>query len=424
MLGSMRGLCLSLVVVALGVTPAGDALAKKSKVQHKAVVAPTWAGEVDPGLGTITDLQAVDGTLFVAATRGIAALDGAGTVKWKTELPPSTVRNLTVGDGIVAWSGFSVAGVDETTGFHRFLLGSAGDAISFTGTGYGVVDAATGAATWAAESDEQSSISPPGISPVSIGIMRRGSFIALDRATGAELGRYDVKQLGMDGKLFGGIYDQAVRIQPAVTDDAFYTGLFSHLFKLDHQGNFIDKSWGNGLTAYVTITCGPIVLDDNVVFGSTGDSNIASAFFGVNAKMKGTFRTWIPDTNSGCSTAIVDGDTAIMATNFYVVELDRRGRILWESVNKKGGLYPSQMRGIRYARSFPVRKSYADLLAVDSSRIYVATDNGHDVITVLERDGGAYVQTIDVNQTISALAVVDGKLAVGAGTKVLLHPAP
>lgn len=409
-------------VLALAVS-AAPAHAKKNKVQHTNVVAPTWQAEADPGLGTVTDLDEQDGVLYVAGMNGIAALDSSGAVQWKTELPFATVRNITVEDGIVAWSAFSVAGVDSAEGFKRFLMGSAGDNQTIADAAYGVVDAASGAATWTVQSDEQASMSPPGISPISIGVMRRNSFVALDRGTGAELGRYELKGAGMNGSFFGGIYDRAVRIQPVVFGDAFYTGLFSHLFKIDLNGNFVDKSWGNGLTPYVSITCGPVVYQDQVLFGSTGDSDYASMWFGVNAKMKGTAKMGSPDTSSGCSSAIVDDVGLLMVSNFYVVAIDKKLNFPWESRNKKGGLYPSELRGIRYVRgSAPTRKSYSDLAVSDGKRIYVATANGHDVLTVLDRASGAYLQTIDVNETLQALAPIDGKLAVATGTVVKYHP--
>jgi outer membrane protein assembly factor BamB len=83
-------------------------------------------------------------------------------------------------------------------------------------------------------------------------------------------------------------------------------------------------------------------------------------------------------------------------------------------VNKKGGLYPSANRGIRYipGSSFGTRKSYGDLLVVAGGQVYVGTDNGHDVITVLSAEDGSYVKTIDVGETLVSMAVVGDRLAV------------
>jgi len=208
-----------------------------------------------------------------------------------------------------------------------------------------------------------------------------------------------------------------------VFGDAFYTGLFSHLFKIDLNGNFVDKSWGNGLTPYGSVTCGPVVYQDMVLFGNSGDSDVPNMWFGVNEKMKGTAKMGSVDTNSGCSQAIVDDVGLLMVSNFTVVSIDKKLNFPWESINKKGGLYPSELRGLRYARgASPTRKAYSDLAVSDGKRIYVSSDNGHDVVTVLDRASGAYIETLDVNETIQALAPIGGKLALATGSLVKFHP--
>lgn len=397
--------------------------AKKNKVQHTNVVAPTWGQDI-AGLdvGIPTYLKADEGALWVAGTTGIARVASDGSVTWQTQLPPTAVRGLDVANGVVAWTGFSVAGVSPSEGFQKFVMGNLGNSVTVEGASVGALDAATGAEKWVIVSDEQSTLSPPAVSSISVGVTRARSFAAYDLASGAELGRYDLKGVGVNSNFFAGVFDQAPRVVPLVTDDSFYTGFFSHLIKLDHQGRFVEKSWGNGLTPYVNITCGPIVLGGDVVLGSTGDSNVDGAIFGVKQKnLKGTFREWLPDQQSGCSSAIVDGDSAILATNFYVMELTDKGKLGWMSVNRKGGLYPSSNRGLRFVSNFPVRKSINELVTVVAGKVWVATDNGKDVITVLDRKSGAYVHTVDVNQTIVALAPFGDRLAVATptGVKVL-----
>ena len=138
--------------------------------------------------------------------------------------------------------------------------------------------------------------------------------------------------------------------------------------------------------------------------------------------MKGTQKVSIPDSSSGVSTLLVDGDSLLVASNFYVFPMNKKGKIAWESVNKKGGLYPSQARGLRYLKGFPVRKSYGDLVATDGTRIWVAADNGHDVLTVLDRASGAYIETLDVNLGIVSLAVVGDRLAVATGQDLRFLP--
>jgi hypothetical protein len=119
---------------------------------------------------------------------------------------------------------------------------------------------------------------------------------------------------------------------------------------------------------------------------------------------------------------VVAGDRVIASSNFWVSAIDDKGKLAWTSVNKKGGLYPSTNRGVRYTGNFATRKTYGDLLAVGGDRVFVATSHaGHDVVTVLDAGDGGYVETLDVNETIVSLAVHGDTLAVAtsAGLRLL-----
>jgi hypothetical protein len=137
--------------------------------------------------------------------------------------------------------------------------------------------------------------------------------------------------------------------------------------------------------------------------------------------MKNKWKTWSSDDQSGCGDLVVADDLVIASSNFWVMALNEKGKLEWESVNKKGGLYPSANRGIHYVGNFGARKSYGDLLVAAAGHVFVATDNGHDVITVLDASDGAYVKTIDVNETIVSMAAVGDRLAVAtdAGLRLM-----
>ncbi len=143
-----------------------------------------------------------------------------------------------------------------------------------------------------------------------------------------------------------------------------------------------------------------------------GSANIRSNLFAMRDDMKNKWKTASPDEQSGCGDMVRDGDLVYASSNFTVFALNEKGKLEWESVNKKGGLYPSANRGIRYIGNIGARKTYGDLLAVGGGKVFVATDNGHDTITVLDAADGSYVHTLDVAETLVSLATLDGKLAV------------
>lgn len=392
-----------------------------NKIAHKNVV-PAEGTTVSVDLGLITAMAEHGGKLYLAGQTGVAALSADGSVIWTTPLPPTAFRDLAVGDAGVAWSGWSVAGVDASTGFMNFALGKIGDKLTVENARLGLLGL-DGAERWTVDSPDAEPLSPPGFAGSNVVLMTGKRILAVKQSDGSTVGETTDLFAGQNWKAFEGFYDNSSRGRPVVMGDRFYTSMFGYLFQVDFDGKVIDKSMNNGLVSpYVHITCGPVVLGESVVFGSSGDTQTPSIYFGVNEKLKGTMKIASKDTNAGCGSAWVDDGVVYFASNFMVNAITEKGKVLWMSANKKGGLYPSKNRGVRYIRWFGARKTFGDLLVAGGGKVYVATDNGGDVITVLDQKTGEYVETRDVKQTIVSMALLGDKLVVATEGGLLLLP--
>ena len=399
------------------------ALAGKVKVRHSNVVAQQWAGElVQADIGVVTHMKAQGELLVVAGQRGIAGVGADGTVRWTVGLPETMVRNVAIDAQGIAWTGWNLGGTeDRWKAFNAWALGQLTDKMIVEGAMAGALSL-DGQVLWTSVEMDQRPLSPPGLSQGTVGVMTGENFVVLGRSDGQLVARTDIKSGYKAFPGLSGIMDHGTRGEVVPVEGSFFTSFFSHLYRFDQQGVLQEKEYLAGLTPYVDITCGPVQLGETLIFGSTGDSNVASAFFAMKPNMKNKWKTWSPDKESGCGDIEVHGDRVYASSNFWVMALDEKGKIQWQAVNKKGGLYPSSNRGIRYISNFGARKTYGDLMVVGGGRVFVATANGHDVLTVLDADSGAYLQTVDVNETIVSLAVVGDRLAVATPEGLRLLP--
>lgn len=422
----MRPLVRSLALATLGLSLTWGDLAEagKNKIQHTNVVDPAWSGSaVDVGVGQLTGLVQHGGVLYVAGQSGIAAVDATGAVTWKLDLPPQMLRLITVDDKGIAFTAYSVQGVDPAEGFSRWAWGKMGDVPEYSDATVGLVNT-DGTLAWSVANAEQTAVSPPGLADTAIGVMGQGTFAVYGRTDGALKGSASIPMVGAKLPGVKGMLAQATRGQPAVIGDAFFATYFGTLLKVDFNGALVEKESMVGLTPYVDITCGPVKLGDTVIFGTTGDTNVTNMFFAMKDTMKNKWKATSPDTSSGCGSLVLDGDRVIAASNFYVSAIDEKGKVEWTSVNKKGGLYPSSYRGIRYLNSwFGIRKSYGDLVVTNGTNVFVGTDNSGDVITVLDGATGAYVKTISVKEPMVAMAIVGDKVAVATEKQLKFLPA-
>lgn len=390
----------------------------KNKVRHDDVVPPQWAvPAVDAHIGTVTDMKAAGDLLVLGGQEGVAAVDASGAVKWATPLPWAMVRNVAVDGTGVAFTDWTLGGIeDKAKALNLWASGKLLDKFEVTATTVGALGQ-DGALLWSHEAAEKHPIAPPGLGTDAVVVNLGTQLVAYGRADGAEVGRSEMPGTQLSGGMFKGVFDHGTRGEVVPVGDGFFTSFFSYLVRTDAHGAIQDKEFKAGLTPYVDITCGPVELGDLLVFGTTGDTNVANAFFAMKPDMKNKWKLWSPDKISGCGDIAVAGDVVVASSNFHVLAIDDKGKIAWDAVNKKGGLYPSSNRGVRYVGNFGARKTYGDLLVVGGGRVFVGTDHdNHDVLTVLDVGSGEYVHTIDVNEPIVSLAVVGSRLAVATET--------
>lgn len=418
----MRALLPALVILSL-LAP-GLAEARTNKVRHDNLVPPAWAATAAPAVGQLTDLEVLDGVVYLAGSDGIAAVEPGGAVRWTLPLPPAAFRNLDVDAAGIAFTAVSVAGVEPASGFRAFALGSLGDVPAFKDAAIGLLSL-DGKLAWQVPSDIQSPLSAPGLSPTAVAVMRGKDMIIVDRADGHTLGVADIKYVGEDSKFFAGFFAVGHRGQPVWHEGAFYSSFYGYLVKADATGGGRETALGPLFHPFYDVTTDPVPFSGMLLAANTIDPEKGNTYFAVDAKLDTRFNEATPDKSSGTGAIAVVGDRAYLASNFYVWAIDAKGREKWCSMNKKGGLTPSSGRGIRYLSGMGgvgFRKSASDLMVADTEQVYIATNNAGDVITVLDAATGAYVRTIDVKEPLVALGLTDKALVVATDHDVRFLP--
>lgn len=380
--------------------------------------APTAGAPVAlDAIGAVTHMDIEGSVIYLAGQKGLAAVNADGTLRWTLDLGPALQRYVDADATHVAFSSYDVAGVDPGAGLKKFMLGELGDTPTFANTRVGLASA-DGQLVWTVDGMEQSAISPPALSKSSVGVMLGGDFAAHDRGDGHQLGSTHLKFVGENAKFFAGMFANATRMQPIVHGDNFYGSFWGYFLQTDLNGNEIRTATGKGLTAYGSITCGPVPFGELLVIGNTGDELTRNNFFAVKPGLDDKWRLASKDLESGCGSMAVAGDKLVIATNFWAFGVSPKGKEEWVTVNKKGGLYPSSNRGVRYHHGMGTLKSHGDLMAANAQKVFIATGYGSDdTITVLNAEDGERVGVWNVGSSpIVSMAIVDGKLAVATTT--------
>jgi hypothetical protein len=181
------------------------------------------------------------------------------------------------------------------------------------------------------------------------------------------------------------------------------------------------------------MVAGPEDLGGNLLLGSyilKPDGSVDDAQVALVKPAKGFDKVWkesIAGARSATGDLVVDGDVIDASSNFTVAALDSGGKKLWDAEGKEEALSPGSMRGVRFAGSFRYRYWGGRLLAVAGDRFYLATTREvakktwADVITVLDKRSGAYLETLDVKAPIVDMATAGGHLvlATSEGLQIL-----
>jgi hypothetical protein len=186
------------------------------------------------------------------------------------------------------------------------------------------------------------------------------------------------------------------------------------------DGTKIADSIG-GLPGIGNATCGLVAWQDRIWVGNaTLDADEKNSVWAFEPdKVKKFKKLDLDDRISGCSELVDAGDALYVATNFHVTKLDPKGKELWDAVNKKGGLYVSQARGLRFqslGASFarwPLRKVQSQLVVADGRHVVVpSTIFDVENLVVLDAASGEHVTTLKLPGAVNATVLLDDAVVV------------
>ncbi len=399
---------------------AGPALA--GKVEHTQVTEPKVALAAPAELAAIgqpTRLLERGGTLYVAGVAGIAALSADGKVLWSTPLDPIGVRELTVDDAGIAYTGYEISGT-KTTAWSFF--GDMPDKLTFAPSVVGMLTP-DGKKSWQANGPA-SRISAPCLTPASIGVLTGPSFHIYARADGKlTVSTMDLEAAMMPNSLTGRMF----RPRPMFLGDRFVGAYFYNFYQIGPAGEEIEKD----AKGRINMVAGPLPFKGSILVGSytlapNGEVNksMAVLFDPAGNKFEKVWDQDIADDHSATGDFVIDGDTIYAASNFTVSALDAKGKKLWSAEGKDGALSAGSMRGVRFSKNFGYRYWGGSLMALGGDRLYLATrreiakKTWADVITVLDKKDGAYVKTIDIRKDLVDMLVSQGRLVVATSDGV------
>ena len=122
---------------------------------------------------------------------------------------------------------------------------------------------------------------------------------------------------------------------------------------------------------------------------------------------------------------MLDGDTVYASSNFTLAMIDGNGKTIWDEEGKDGALANGSMRGVRFEKFYGYRYWGGQGLVLNGDRLYLATrrevskKTWVDVITVVNKKDGAYLETIDVQHPIVDMTIWNGRLALATSDGVM-----
>lgn len=402
-----------------------DAPAYAAKVAHSTLVEPKFSQELPAELKAIgqpTRLMVRGTTLYVAATGGVAAIGADGKALWVTQLDPIGIREIAVDDAGVAYSGYEIKG--ESTNVWKYF-GNFSKQLDFMPSVVGMLKP-DGTKVWQAAGPAMR-ISAPGLGPQSIGILSGQEFHLFARADGAHK--------VVDGDFEPGILPnqyatRLFRPRPVFVDGNFAGGHFDSYYRISPEGTLLQKD-RQGKTVLVA---GPVLFKGSMLVGSYSwlpDMSVNKGLVALVQPSDKFDRVWredISDDHSSTGDIAVDGDTIYASSNFTVAALSATGKKIWEIGGKdEGALVCGSLRGVRFFQEMPYRWWGGNLLQVAGDHLYLSSQREvqkktmADVITVLNKNDGSYVETVDLKEQLVDMAVWQGHLALATaqGVRIL-----
>jgi hypothetical protein len=393
-------------------------------IAHKNIVPAKFAAVSLPdisAIGEITSLKEFNGVLYAGARKGLAAINSSGQIVWTLDLPLVNVRMIDVDGECVAFTNYSIVGINEATGFKGFAFGDLGDKPEISGAGLGLVSI-DGKLLWSGEYEEQTIVSPPALSKNGVGVCGSKSFFLYDKKSGQQLSRISMftKMLGISETMAL----QAPCLRPAVLNDEYFVSHFMHMKRIDAQGKELASLNKYGLKSpFQDITAGPVVFKNMILFGNAPTdlySNLQrSKIFASKSDTKLGWAVTLADKISSVSSIATNKDFIFAATNFSVSAIAENGKILWTRKNEKGGLYPGVNRGVRYISSnFATLKSPGAQMVATENCVFITSDytkdQNHkvDLITVLDAKTGEYIESINMDTQVFDMTLFGSQIAL------------
>src|SRR5438270_3066238 len=322
-------------------------------VQHTNVSKPT-SQEVNAEelakLGRITSLRENGGTLFIGAEKGIAAIDGSGKVLWTLEQPAAMARlHEADADGITITT-FNGDGIAEGGAVAHFLIGDLRDEPHFKDQSVGPATRDGKLLFTAPAMKGVTQMSPPAMTKDQIGVSRGRGLFVYSRADGHEIGRSPLlAELLVDKWVLNASFNR-----PAFLNGAWYGSHLTDFVKADGKGEYQDRTriWRIlPVLGLDNLTIGPVLFKNRLICGNApyeGDKK--AVVFAFDKEGGKDWKEYIDDKASGVGSITANSERLFVATNFHVKAIDEKGSEVWDQVNKKGGLYPSKYRGLKYAK--------------------------------------------------------------------------
>ncbi|MCU1282361.1 MAG: Serine/threonine protein kinase, partial [bacterium] len=382
---------------------------------------PAWAETAwTQELGTPLHVR-VDGELaFVGASNGVYALRAGGQKVWATVAAAPAKRYLTVGEGKVIVSSYSLG--EKRHGFWDRTASDINLRENAHLTAYGAAD---GAPLWDLPFDaEGSKISPPVLAGGRVLVVAGARLLAVDATTGQVVWAQPiVAEKGLKGKW---ARTQAYsRVAPVVVDGKVCAAALNHLavFDLATGALVSEDSFSVGY-----VDASPVAMSGRCFFpkDARGDGGGKTEVWAVNLGVakKHLKKLW---TEAGFSDKkdlgianLALGPNALYAvTNFRVKAFDpTSGKRLWETKDQPvspasaaHGTRTHHVGGFNFTMDMSGGSVYNDApgtgFAVDAKRLFVparyqdpATKQTRDVVTALDAMSGAYLGSFDAGGAI------------------------
>lgn len=424
----MRGLGKGLSVggFAAVLLAAATGVAHAAKVEHTNIVPPKFVLPAPDALKPIGEptrfLQHGD-RLYIAGKDGIAALSADGQVIWATPLDFAGIREIEVDDAGIAYSGYTVTG--EKAGAFTWW-GNDIHKLAFTPSVIGMLTL-DGQKTWQV-AGPASRISAPCLTPGLVGILTGEKFHIYARGDG----KLTVAESDLEPAALPNEYaTRMFRPRPLFLNNEFVGAYYYNYYRITPDGKELFRDH----KSKTNIVAGPVLYKGNMLIGSYStapDMSVNKSLITVvepTGDIKKVWREDIADDHSATGDVVLDGDTIYASSNFTVTALDSKGKKIWDQQGKDGALSAGSMRGVRFEKIFGYRSFGGQGMVMNGGRLYLATERKimgpdptgkkkkdielwTDVITVLNKADGSYVQTIDLKQNIVDLNVWSGRLAV------------